>query len=86
MSAGVNQKVEVVLPGLGWVYLGEKAASPLLAYEGREQTGTGAAGSGYRTVFTLHTQTPGRTLAQFYKHDPLSTAPRNEIVDFTVLP
>jgi hypothetical protein len=85
ITTALHQNLEVVLPGLGWVYLGEDAINPLLTYEGREQTGTGASNSAYRTVFTLHAQTPGRTLIQFYKKDVLVKGPKNEFVDCVVM-
>lgn len=60
----LNQYLDVIYPGNGWIYLGENDAS-LLRYFGRR------VGNG-NTTFTLRSTKAGTTLLHFYKNDALT--------------
>lgn len=70
MSMENKQYVDVIYPGIGWVYLGETdpqgaPGNSLLAFDNRQQYNQ-------NTLFTLHSHTPGTTILHFYKNDPLT--------------
>ncbi|MBP3773001.1 MAG: hypothetical protein J6I53_10000 [Treponema sp.] len=64
-SLKVNQYLDVVYPGNGWVYIGETGTEPLFNYFGRK-LGTG------NTTFALRAKKSGKTLLHFYKNDALT--------------
>ena len=60
-----NQYLDVVYPGGGWIYLGEKDGTKLLSFFGKR---LGEAD----TIFTLRTKNAGKSMLHFYKNDILT--------------
>ena len=60
-----NQYLDVVYPGGGWIYLGEKDGTKLLSFFGKR---LGEAD----TIFTLRTKNAGKSMMHFYKNDILT--------------
>jgi hypothetical protein len=77
VTASVNQSLDILYPGTGWVYLGEQGTSGLVSYIGRKQIGG-------NTVFTLHADKAGQTLLQFYRSDGLTRSDVNVYVELTI--
>ena len=62
-----SQYLDVIYPGSGWIYLGEKDANDLMRYYGRKVTPDGE-----ETTFTLKATKSGSTVLHFYKNDALA--------------
>ena len=60
-----NQYLDVVYPGGGWIYLGEKDGTKLLSFFGKR---LGDAD----TIFTLRAKNAGKSMLHFYKNDVLT--------------
>lgn len=60
-----NQYLDVVYPGGGWIYLGEKNGTKLLSFFGKR---LGDAD----TIFTLRAKNAGKSMLHFYKNDVLT--------------
>ncbi|EPF27503.1 hypothetical protein HMPREF1221_00311 [Treponema socranskii subsp. paredis ATCC 35535] len=60
-----NQYLDVVYPGRGWIYLGEKDGTKLLSFFGKR---LGDAD----TIFTLRAKNAGKSMLHFYKNDVLT--------------
>ena len=60
-----NQYLDVVYPGGGWIYLGEKDGTKLLSFFGKK---LGNAD----TIFTLRAKNAGQSILHFYKNDILT--------------
>lgn len=65
VSIKINQYLDAVYPGTGWIYIGESEKAPLLGYFGRK-LGT------ENTTFSLRARKPGNTVLHFYKNDALT--------------
>ena len=65
MHIAKNQYLDVVYPGGGWIYLGEKDGTKLLSFFGKR---LGEAD----TIFTLRTKNAGKSMLHFYKNDILT--------------
>ena len=62
-----SQYLDVIYPGSGWIYLGEKDANDLMRYYGRK-----VSPDGEETKFTLKATKSGSTVLHFYKNDALA--------------
>jgi len=62
-----SQYLDVIYPGSGWIYLGEKDANDLMRYYGRK-----VSPDGEETAFTLKATKSGSTVLHFYKNDALA--------------
>lgn len=62
-----SQYLDVIYPGSGWIYLGEKDANDLMRYYGRK-----VSPDGEETKFTLKATKSGNTVLHFYKNDALA--------------
>jgi len=62
-----SQYLDVIYPGTGWIYLGEKDANDLMRYYGRK-----VSSDGEETKFTLKATKSGKTVLHFYKNDALA--------------
>ncbi len=83
-----NQFLDIVYPGTGWVYVGEKDEPPLLAYFGRkiyvsEKTQEEDDGAG-STLFTLRARAEGTARLNFYKIDRLTGEYIEDCLEVTV--
>ncbi|MCR5218303.1 hypothetical protein, partial [Treponema sp.] len=78
VSLQKNQYLEVIYPGSGWVYLGEKDDTELMRYFGRKRN------SG-KTSFTLRARAEGTTLLHFYKNDPLTGRYLDDYLEIIIL-
>ena len=65
MHIAKNQYLDVVYPGGGWIYLGEKDGTKLLSFFGKK---LGNAD----TIFTLRAKNAGQSILHFYKNDILT--------------
>lgn len=65
VTVAVNQYLDIIYPGSGWIYLGETNEEPTLRYFGRKINESD-------TRFTLKARNEGTTIAHFYKNDALT--------------
>lgn len=72
-----NQYLDVVYPGMGWIYLGEADGTTLLKYSKRE-IGTD------ETIFTLQAKEEGAANLHFYKNDALTGSYIEDFLSVTV--
>lgn len=80
VSAKINQFIDIVYPGKGWIYLGEVKAvkSPVISFSKRVRDNE-------NTLFSLQAKRAGTTLLHFYKQDPLAASYLDDYVEVNVL-
>ncbi|MBQ8013085.1 MAG: hypothetical protein IJ257_01635 [Treponema sp.] len=74
----LNQYLDIVYPGSGWVYIGETEKTPLFNYFGRK-LGT------KNTTFALRAKKSGNTILHFYKNDALTGEYIDDYLEVEVL-
>lgn len=65
VTIAVNQYLDIIYPGSGWIYLGETNDESIMRYFGRKINEAD-------TKFTLKPRNEGMTIAHFYKNDALT--------------
>lgn len=80
VSAKINQFIDIVYPGKGWIYLGEVKAvkPPVISFSKRVRDNE-------NTLFSLQAKRAGTTLLHFYKQDPLAASYLDDYVEVNVL-
>lgn len=80
VSAKINQFIDIVYPGKGWIYLGEVKAvkPPVISFSKRVRDNE-------NTLFSLQAKRAGTTLLHFYKQDPLAASYLDDYVEINVL-
>lgn len=80
VSAKINQFIDIVYPGKGWIYLGEVKAvkPPVISFSKRVRDNE-------NTLFSLQAKRAGTTLLHFYKQDSLAASYLDDYVEVTVL-
>lgn len=80
VSAKINQFIDIVYPGKGWIYLGEVKAvkPPVISFSKRVRDNE-------NTLFSLQAKRAGTTLLHFYKQDPLAALYLDDYVEVNVL-
>lgn len=74
-----GQYLDIIYPGSGWIYLGEKDSKSLMKYNGRK-----VASDAQETSFTLLANQSGTTLLHFYKNDAVTGKNIEDYLEVTV--
>jgi hypothetical protein len=82
VSMKLGQTLLVEYPGAGWVYMGEKNATGIFAYQGRtpERYDPRAA----KTTFTLLAKKTGTALLHFYRDDIITNTGTDDYIEVVV--